>query len=79
MHHPHLHCIVTGGGLSEDGQHWIKSRKDFFLPVKVLSRLFRGKLLAYLKQAYTADALIFPGTIAAWQEPAFFQEPLTEL
>jgi len=79
MHHPHLHCIVTGGGLSEDGHRWIESRKDFFLPVQVVSRLFRGKLLAYLKQAYQADALIFPGAIAAWQDDRFFQKQLTVL
>ena len=79
MHHPHLHCVVTGGGLSEDGQNWIEGRKDFFLPVKVLSRLFRGKMLAYLKKAYQADELIFPGSIAAWQNPRFFQEQLSVL
>jgi hypothetical protein len=49
--HPHLHCIVTGGGLSPDGLQWISCKKKFFLPVKVLSRLFRGKFLAYLKDA----------------------------
>jgi hypothetical protein len=79
IHHPHLHCIVTGGGLSEDGQEWIEARKDFFLPVKVLSRLFRGKMLAYVKKAYQADELIFPGRIAAWEDPRFFQEQLTGL
>jgi hypothetical protein len=79
MHHPHLHCIVTGGGLSEDGHRWLKSRKDFFLPIKVLSRLFRGKLLAYLKKAYTADELIFPGLLATWQTPGFFQQQLKVL
>ena len=79
MHHPHLHCIVTGGGLSEEGPEWIEGRKAFFLPVKVLSRLFRGKLLSYLKKAHQADALIFPGTIAAWKDERFFQEQLTAL
>jgi len=79
MHHPHLHCIVTGGGLSEDDHEWIEGRKDFSLPVKVLSRLFRGKMLAYLKKAYQADELIFPGRIAAWADKRFFQEQLTVL
>ena len=50
MFHPHIHCIVTGGGLTK-GQTWRASRKRFFLPVKVLSRKFRGKLLAFLTQA----------------------------
>ena len=45
-YHPHLHCIVTGGGLSADGQQWVSSRGDFFLPVAVRSRLFRGKMVA---------------------------------
>lgn len=49
MYHPHIHCIVTGGGLR--GGAWRTSRKKFFLPIKVLSRKFRGKLLFYLKQA----------------------------
>lgn len=50
MYHPHIHCIVTGGGLTKDGE-WQDSRKKFFLPVKVLSRKFRGKFLSFLKQA----------------------------
>ncbi len=50
MHHPHIHCIVPGGGLSRSGK-WVASRKKFFLPIKVLSRKFRGKFLYYLKQA----------------------------
>ena len=49
MHHPHLHCIVPGGGLNASGK-WVQSRKKFFIPVKVLSRKFRGKFLSYLKQ-----------------------------
>ena len=50
LYHPHIHCIVTGGGLTEDNK-WQGSRKKFFLPVRVLSRKFKGKFLAYLKQA----------------------------
>ena len=79
MFHPHLHCIVPGGGLSEDGSRWIGSRADFFLPVQVLSRLFRGKMLAYLKRAYQAHELIFPGTLAPWQDTPFFQDQLSVL
>lgn len=55
--HPHLHCIVTGGGLSIDGDWWIGCRPDFFLPVRVLRKLFRGKVLAALKQAQQAGDL----------------------
>lgn len=59
MHHPHIHCIVPGGGLNSCGQ-WVNSRKKFFIPVKVLSRKFRGKFLYYLKQA----KLEFHGSIS---------------
>ena len=52
MHHPHAHCIVTGGGLSEDGTRWTGSRGNFFIPVRVLSRVFRGKFLEQLKKVY---------------------------
>jgi hypothetical protein len=58
--HPHLHCIATGGGLSLDGQQWVSSRPGFFLPVRVLSRLFQGKFLAALKTASTAGRLRLP-------------------
>ena len=58
MHHPHIHCIVPGGGLSSVGK-WINSRKKFFIPVKVLSRKFRGKFLYFLKELYYQDKLEF--------------------
>jgi len=67
MHHPHIHCIVPGGGLNALGK-WVNSHKKFFLPVKVLSRKFRGKFLYYLKEAnleffgeqtYLSDATCF--------------------
>lgn len=61
MDHPHIHCVVTGGGLSPDGQKWVSCKKKFFLPVEVMSSLFRGKFLAYFKQRYDSDDLIPPG------------------
>jgi len=64
MFHPHLHCVVTGGGLSADGKHWVGTRKDFFLSVKVLGKLFRGKFLHALKQAYLARKLRLDGSSA---------------
>ncbi|RLB28537.1 MAG: IS91 family transposase [Deltaproteobacteria bacterium] len=79
MDHPHLHCIVTGGGLSPDGKTWISCKGDFFLPVKVLSRLFRGKFLAYLKEAYEKGNLVFPGKIAPLKEKAAFDRLLKDL
>lgn len=65
MFHPHVHCIVTGGGLSLDGKYWVKSRKKFFIPVKVMAKMFRGKFLCFLKEAYYSDKLVFPGAIEA--------------
>jgi len=59
IHHPHIHCIVTGGGLGEDGT-WRAARRDFFLPVKVVSRLYRGKFLAKLRAAVRTGALDTP-------------------
>jgi hypothetical protein len=60
LHHPHIHCIVPGGGLNSVGK-WIYSGKKFFIPVKVLSRKFKGKFLFYLKQAYRNNELQFFG------------------
>jgi hypothetical protein len=64
LHHPHVHCVVPGGGLSHDGERWIPSRRRFFLPVKVLSRLFRGKFLALLKESAERGELRFAGATA---------------
>ena len=55
--HPHVHCIVPGGGLSPSGCSFVRSRKKFFIPVKVLSKLFRGKFLALLKRAFYEEKL----------------------
>ena len=62
-HHPHLHCVIPGGGLSTDGKRWISCRKKFFLPVRVLSRLYRGKLLAALQESFEAGRLEFHGVL----------------
>ena len=59
LHHPHLHCVVTGGGLSPDGTRWISCRPGFFLPVRVLSRLFRRLFLEHLDKAFLAGELAF--------------------
>lgn len=64
LFHPHLHCVVTGGGLSSDGTRWVKGRQRFFLPVRVLASLFRGKLLAALETARTTGKLHFGGSTA---------------
>jgi len=59
LHHPHLHCVVPGGGISADGQRWVACRAGFFLPVRVLSRLFRRLFLEYLQQAFDGGELDF--------------------
>ena len=79
MDHAHIHCIVTGGGLSLDGKRWLSCREGFFLPVKVLSRLFRGKVLDYLKKSWESEELEFPGTIAKLQDPNQFAVFLSDL
>jgi hypothetical protein len=59
LHHSHLHCVVPGGGLSPDGARWISCRPDFFLPVRVLSRLFRRFFIEALEKAFGAGELDF--------------------
>jgi len=59
--HPHVHCVVPGGGLSPDRTRWVGSRPDFFLPVRVLSRVFRGKFLAGLRAAFASGQLRITG------------------
>jgi hypothetical protein len=59
LYHPHLHCVVPGGGIAPDGSHWIACRPGFFLPVRVLSRLFRRLFLTYLKSAFDSGKLQF--------------------
>jgi len=78
--HPHVHCAIPAGGLSLDHTHWVKSQNRFFLPLKVLSRVFRGKFVAGLRQAFQNGQLSFPGkltflahhkTFSAWLRPLF--------
>ena len=79
LHHPHLHCVIAGGGLSHDGKRWISCRKGFFLPVKVLSRLFRRLFLLHLKTAFNSGQLQFFSSLQELQEPHSFAHYLTPL
>ena len=79
MDHPHIHCIVTGGGLSLNKEKWISAKKDFFIPVRVLSSLFRGKFLHYLKNLFKEDKLIFPGKIINLNDQINFNKLLNKL
>jgi hypothetical protein len=72
QHHPHVHCVVPGGGLSPDGSRWVPCRPGFFLPVRVLSRVFRGKFLALLRTAFNGGRLSFHGKLAALADPGEF-------
>jgi hypothetical protein len=73
MDHPHIHCVVTGGGLSSYSTHWVSCRKKFFIPVRVMSALFRGKFLSHLKDVFESGDLIFPGGIGHLGEPHTFE------
>jgi hypothetical protein len=72
LHHPHLHCLVPGGGISPDGSRWIGCRPGFFLPVRVLSRLFRGLFLHELAKVFAAGQLVFFSTLLPLYERAAF-------
>ena len=76
LHHPHLHCVVTGGGLSPDGSRWIACRAGFFLPVKVLSRLFRRLFVEALEKAFDAGMLRFFAALDPLRERDAFRRHL---
>lgn len=81
MHHPHLHIVIPGGGLSPDGSEWVscprsERGKDFFLPVRILSRVFRGKFIAGLKRAYSQSQLEFHGQLQSLQNSHEFEQLL---
>ncbi len=78
-HHPHVHIIVPGGGISPDGERWIACRPGFFLPVRVLSRLFRRLFLEHLSAAYHAGQLQFFGSQVALADPKTFKDHLAPL
>jgi hypothetical protein len=85
-HHPHVHCVVTGGGLScnehgevEEKPSWRACRPGFFLPVRVLSRVFRGKYLERLRQLHGAGKLVWPAPLAGLTDAAAFAAWLTPL
>jgi Putative transposase/Transposase zinc-binding domain len=70
--HPHLHCVVPGGGISPDGKHWIACRPGFFLPVRVLSRLFRRLFLEHLQAAFDSGKLQFFSSLQRLRDPKAF-------
>ena len=78
-HHPHVHGIVPGGGLSADGEHWVACKPGFFLPVRVLSRLFRRRFLEELVAAHRGGRLQFFGEHAGLHDPCAFARWLAPL
>ncbi len=79
QHHPHIHCVVPAGGLAPDGSKWIASSRRFFLPVGALSRVFRGKFTAGLKQLFRQHKLQFHGSLQSLAEPRRFRQFLRQL
>src|ERR1700716_3744558 len=78
-HHPHVHMIVPGGGLSLDGTRWVASRSNFLVHVNLLARLFRGKMLAMLTEAYDASQLTFFNTHAGLADKKTFKRFIAPL
>src|SRR6201993_5049071 len=76
LHHPHLHCVVSGGGLSTDGMEWVSCRAGFFLPVRVLSRLFRRLFLEYLIKAFEAGKVEFFSSLESLRDRSKFLDYL---
>jgi len=79
LHHPHVHCVVPAGGLSPDHTRWIAARSGFFLPVRVLSRVFRGKFVAGLRELHATGKLGFHGALAGLAAPVAFAAVLRSL
>jgi len=77
--HPHLHCVVTGGGIALDGSRWIPTRENYLFPVKVLGRLFRGKFLAELRTLYVAGHLDLDGACKHLENPDAWKDLLDRL
>ena len=79
LHHPHVHCVIPAGGLSADHRRWVHPRYPFFLPVKVLSRVFRGKFVAGLKRAFQQGELCLPGGLKPLAQDKTFRAFLRSL
>lgn len=73
QYHPHVHCIVTGGGIANDGERWIATRPGFLFPADVIRRLFRGRFMAALLDLYDKKQLVFKGRLAELTDPAVFR------
>jgi Putative transposase/Transposase zinc-binding domain len=79
QHHPHVHCVIPAGGLAFDHSRWIRAPGRFFLPVRVLSRVFRGKFTAGLKRLFRQNKLSFHGSLQPLAQPKLFRKWLRQL
>ena len=79
LYHPHVHCVVTGGGLSPDGLRWVDAPQDFLFPVRVLGELFRGKFIDGMRQARKRGLLKFEGNAQRLGDPAVFDQLCNKL
>ena len=79
LHHPHIHCLVPAGGIAPDGSRWISCRPKFFLPVRVLSKMFRGKFLALLRDVFADGKLQFHGQLLPLRQSTRFHALLREV
>jgi len=79
QHHPHLHCVIPAGGLAPEHDRWIRAPTSFFLPVRVLSKVFRGKFVNGLKRLFQAHKLTFHGTLRSLADPQQFRKFLRQL
>jgi predicted Zn-ribbon and HTH transcriptional regulator len=78
QHHPHVHCVIPAGGLAPDRSRWIRHSTSFFLPVRVLSRVFRGKFVDGLKRLFRAHKLAFHGSLRSLADPKLFRQFLRQ-
>ena len=76
-YHPHIHAVILAGGLTKDSK-WVQSKKGFFLPVRVLSKIYRGKFLFYLKRYYQQGLLKLYGSTLCYYDPLAFQKLIDE-
>jgi len=79
QHHPHVHCVVPAGGIAKDGSRWVGLSTGFFLPVRVLSKVFRGKFVAGLKRLFRRGGLRFHGQLRTLADSKMFQRFLRQL
>jgi hypothetical protein len=80
QHHPHVHCVAAAGGLSRNHTHWVRAHHNkYFLPVGVLSKVFRGKFVAALQQAHASGQLQFRGLLRGLSQPRLFRSLVRQL